>query len=90
MKTKRINTKNIDFSKAEKIYFGLDRHCRCGCGGDYYYKNTEGWNYVVRTIQRLGIVNCDTDYENKVYVNIPLGDNMAYTIYFEQVVAEKP
>jgi hypothetical protein len=81
-KTEKIVTGKIDFSVVEKIYFGLDHNCRCGCGGDYYYPGSWGWDKIVNEIKNLGTVDAEKETEWNIYINIPIGNNLAYTLYF--------
>ena len=70
-----------NFNKATKIYFGKNNSCRCGCNGTYAYKdkNPELFITYANEIMRLCAVILEI---NTIYINIPIGGNMAYTIYF--------
>ena len=76
-----FETEPYNFNKAKKIYFGKNNSCRCGCNGTYAYKdkNPELFITYVNEIMRLGAVILD---KNSTYINIPIGGDMAYTIYF--------
>lgn len=77
---KTIKTGEIDFSKVEKIYNGLDRHCRCGCGGKYFSICDAKFDKKVTAIKSLDEVEADV---TEKYINISLKNNRAYTIYFK-------
>jgi hypothetical protein len=74
----------FDASKVTKIYLGKDRHCRCGCGGEYVDR---GEALFEKRLQRF--VAAWADYEPQKYdvehgyLNYSYGKNRALTVYFE-------
>lgn len=38
-----------------KIYAGLDRNCRCGCGGKYYYAGSKQFNSMINRAKKAFI-----------------------------------
>lgn len=38
--------------KITKIYKGKDNHCRCGCGGTYYYPEDRGFKRVLKNVEK--------------------------------------
>ena len=83
MKTKleTIRTSEIDFANVEKIYFGKDRGCRCGCNGTYFNPESEQFENKIRTIKSLGKVEALVSHDG--YINIPHKGNNAFTLYFK-------
>ncbi len=80
MKEETIRTSEIDFANVEKIYFGKDRCCRCGCNGTYFNPESKQFKNKISTIKRLGEVD---SLVTEQYINIPVGSNKAYTLYFK-------
>jgi hypothetical protein len=76
------------------VYVGKDRHCRCGCGGDYvatsYMVNPRSEvndKLVEKRLKhgkRLIESGAKADF-NTTYVNISTGNNRALTIYFDEL-----
>lgn len=79
----RIDTSKIDFSRVCKIYYGRDRYCRCGCAGKYFYKGDPAWGNLVKDIKKLGVVESDIEDCDDVFLNLPIGNDTAYTVYFK-------
>lgn len=77
-----------------QVYLGKDRHCRCGCGGDYIATSfmTEARSDVndalvekrLKRAQRLVESGVEADYSS-TYVNIKTGENRALTFYFDEI-----
>ena len=74
----------------EKIYHGKDHHCRCGCGGNYFYKGVDKAGYT-RAVNKMKdptfeSYNIEGDPYGGDYINIPDAnrDNMCYCIYFKK------
>lgn len=79
-----------------KVYFGKDHWCRCGCGGSYYYYQESGYSKAMQAaFQRCNSMRSSSklvqndfhmsEPEGKTagYINIPLGHNKCYCIYFK-------
>lgn len=64
-----------------KIYSGKDNCCRCGCQGKYYSRGDKMFAGILRKAKKLAFSQGYEDYGN--FINIPYGNNRAYTIYFE-------
>jgi len=82
-------------NQISQVYLGKDRHCRCGCGGNYTATSfmvkprTEDINdaLVAKRLKRakkLVESGIDVDYGD-TYVNISTGENRAMTFYFDEV-----
>lgn len=79
----------------EKIYHGLDEHCRCGCGGRYFYKNISldkvGFNRALNAMKKKDFMTINIEARkfgknnDEMYINIPEydKDNKCYCIYFK-------
>lgn len=64
-----------------KVYSGQDSGCRCGCNGKYYYPKDEGFATVMsKAIMRIAENGA---YFGDGWVNVSYGDDMAYTIYYD-------
>jgi hypothetical protein len=85
---------NLTIANVSQVYVGKDRHCRCGCGGDYvatsYMVNPRSEvndKLVEKRLKRgkrLIESGAETDFKS-TYVNISTGDNRALTIYFDEL-----
>ena len=85
---------SAEVSNISRVYSGKDRHCRCGCGGDYVdTSHMEVPRSVVndskaakrlRRAQRLYKSGAETDF-GVTYVNVVTGNNRALTVYFDEV-----
>ena len=75
------NVQNIKFDKATKIYYGKDNNCRCGCKGNYAEPGSRTFTRYANAIKKLG--DYDFHQECSSWVNIPLPNNKAYTVYFD-------
>lgn len=64
-----------------KIYSGQDNCCRCGCRGKYYNKGDKMFAGMVRKAVKLATTQ-ETEEEYN-FINIPYGNNRAYTIYID-------
>lgn len=66
-----------------QVYSGIDNGCRCGCKGKYYNRGDKMFPGMLRkAIKAARNPNLPCTEEGDGYVNIPLGNNRAYTIYF--------
>ncbi len=68
-----------------RIYLGKDRHCRCGCGGEYVERGEPGFD---RRLKRFNKMLCDSINQGNIefmgdYTNISYGNNRAMTVYFD-------
>ena len=67
-----------------QVYSGLDNACRCGCKGKYYRRGDKMFPGMLR---KAIVASRNPDLPSietgDGYVNIPLGNNRAYTIYFD-------
>jgi hypothetical protein len=85
---------NLTIANISQVYVGKDRHCRCGCGGDYvatsYMVNPRSEvndKLVEKRLKygkRLIESGAKADF-NTTYVNISTGNNRALTIYFDEL-----
>lgn len=72
-----------------KIYHGLDDHCRCGCGGNYFYNNRQedkvGFTRAINVLKKTGFVTNNIEFGGS-WLNIPkpLTNNRCYCIYFKE------
>jgi hypothetical protein len=74
----------FDPNKVTKIYMGLDRHCRCGCGGEYVSRGEPMFDKRLARFTKLAcdyVPQQDDEYDN--YANISYGKNRALTVYFD-------
>ena len=73
----------------DKIYHGKDHWCRCGCGGNYFYKNVKaeqrGFTRALNALKKENFKTCDIEQDG-LWLNIPdaTKDNMCYCIYFKK------
>jgi hypothetical protein len=74
------DTSKYKFSKATKIYYGLDHVCRCGCAGTYAYKDSELFNTYKDNINKIV---CNYPEITETFINIPIGDDWCYTIHYD-------
>ena len=81
------------------IYSGLDHHCRCGCGGTYYYIDKTPSPVIRRILTRalkffkMNESECEMcihlDNDGDWWLNIPTsftthyGEGRCYCIYFQ-------
>lgn len=83
----------IHYSDISKVYYGKDRCCRCGCGGNYtyttlsnekqtYYK-TDDVSVIKMLMKAKGLIlrGAKADYGEK-YVNLVVEADVALTFYF--------
>lgn len=74
----------IDFNQVTKIYLGTDRHCRCGCGGEYVYRGQPIFEKrLARFAKKLSDYTPSKFDVEWNYVNVSYGNNRALTVYFE-------
>jgi hypothetical protein len=65
-----------------KIYMGLDRHCRCGCGGEYVERGDPIFEKRLRRFAQMLPDYKIGDYdEGPNYLNISYGQNRALCVY---------
>jgi hypothetical protein len=77
-----------------QVYLGKDRHCRCGCGGEYIATsqmrdprsevNDKLVGMRLKRAKKLIESGAEADYAD-VYVNINTGGNRALTFYFDEI-----
>jgi len=85
---------NCTIKDISQVYVGKDRHCRCGCGGDYTATsymieprsevNDKLVEKRLKRAKRLIENGAEYDLEG-IYINIVTGDNRALTLYFDEV-----
>lgn len=74
------------FDDITKVYRGKDNYCRCGCGGNYYYKGEKGFTRAVNQMFKL---NLESEFDEKWpdFINMPYDDSIregkALTCYFD-------
>ena len=78
MTTKETRTKFAPFEAEDitQIYFGGDAVCRCGCAGEYFTPEDEGFNSKVKRFMRLFKAGHDKIapiYDGGVCINITTG-----------------
>lgn len=77
-----LDTNKINFDSIIKIYYGDNMGCRCGCNGMYVYKDNDelifnDWIKQIHKIKDFVVIErCGN------YINFPIGDNKAYTVYY--------
>lgn len=81
-----VLTRAIADGTVSRIYHGKDDACRCGCKGRYYNRGDRGFHWVFReAITKARETLCEVNEAGGLtFINIPYGDNKAYTIYIEQ------
>ena len=45
----------------EKIYHGLDHWCRCGCGGNYFYRDNKGFKRAINAMKKDDFVTINVE-----------------------------
>lgn len=85
---KLLATKNQTVDDITQIYYGLNHHCRCGCGGTYVKKTDPEFKEFLDNIQDddFDIGDYEEIGHEHGYLNIPEGfieDNMCYCLYFD-------
>jgi hypothetical protein len=85
---------NFTIKNISQVYTGKDRHCRCGCGGDYTAtsymiepRSDVNDNLVEKRLKRAkSLIESGAEYQlyNR-YINIESGNNRALTLYFDEV-----
>lgn len=83
-----MNTVSFDPTKVTKIYLGKDRHCRCGCGGEYVERDHPMFAKRLKRFQSMWSKyepNLDQDVTDvdDSYLNISYATNSALTVYFD-------
>jgi hypothetical protein len=76
----------FDASKVTKIYLGKDRHCRCGCGGEYVDRGEPLFEKCLRRFVAKWATYEPKEFDNEVpdcYLNYSYGKNRALTVYFD-------
>ena len=85
---------NCTIKDISQVYVGKDRHCRCGCGGDYvstsYMIKPRGEvndSLVTKRLNRAKrLIEKGVEYQlENTYINIVTGNNKALTFYFDEV-----
>ena len=79
-----METMTFDPSSVKKIYMGVDRGCRCGCGGEYI---TSGHPMFQKRLKRFEKMICKykpgPHDDNPHHKNISYGNNRALTIFYK-------
>ena len=82
-----METVFFDKTKVTKVYRGKDRHCRCGCGGNYFYRNELKDNAFEQNLnefeKKLIKYICREGDVGDNYLNVSYGKNSALTVYFD-------
>ncbi len=85
---------NFTIKNISQVYTGKDRHCRCGCGGDYTAtsymiepRSDVNDTLVEKRLKRAKrLIEGGIEYQiGDIYINIELGNNRALTFYFDEV-----
>ena len=85
---------NFTIKNISQVYTGKDRHCRCGCGGDYTAtsymiepRSDVNDTLVEKRLKRAKrLIENGFEYQiGDIYINIELGNNRALTFYFDEV-----
>ena len=71
----------IDFKKITKIYYGLDNHCRCGCGGYYADRGEKYFDVLIKKAKKLIYDDSKLVTIGDNNINISLDNNKAITLY---------
>lgn len=91
----KINGKNIENFLMDKNIIKI-YSCRCGCGGNYFYKGDNGFDEYLK----IAFNRCNSMRESSKrvqdnffmeepkgqeegYINIPMPKNQCYCIYFK-------
>jgi len=73
-----------DLAKVTKVYMGKDRHCRCGCGGEYVERGDAKFDLRLKRFIKMW---CDytpaQDDMGDNSLNVSYGQNRALTVYFD-------
>ena len=70
--------------KVTQIYLGKDRHCRCGCGGEYVKPGENKFNVRIERFAKMWEnYQAKEDDISGSYLNISYGRNRAITVYFD-------
>jgi hypothetical protein len=90
--TTTTTTTHFAGKKITQVYFGGDRVCRCGCAGEYFMPEEEGFARNVARFNRLAAKGAEVEV-TEVYANIVTGKDRhsggrgygkAITIYFDE------
>jgi len=74
----------FEASKVTKIYLGKDRHCRCGCGGEYVNRGEPMFDKRLKRFESMWAdYKVGDDDEGSNYLNVSYGKNRALTVYFD-------
>lgn len=83
-----------DINKISQVYSGKNRHCRCGCGGEYiatsFMENPRSEVNDELAIERLNrakrLIRDGAEYDiGDNHINIVTGNNRALTFYFDEI-----
>jgi hypothetical protein len=90
-----MNIQDIKLNQISQIYVGLDRNCRCGCGGTYVStsfmeepRNEVNDKLAMTRLKRAKKLALRKDVEIEyadIYINVGYGNNRAITIYLDEV-----
>lgn len=76
----------------DQIYHGLDHHCRCGCGGNYFKKGDKGFTRAINTMSSNLFFCYDDEVRicqsgETIWANIPYyhRTDKCYCIYFKKI-----
>lgn len=76
--------KPLEFDKVTRIYMGKDRHCRCGCGGEYVERGELIFEKRLKWFQAMWAdYSPEADDVDYSYANVSYGQNRALTVYFD-------
>lgn len=85
---------SLTIGQVSQVYVGKDRHCRCGCGGDYVATSfmVEPRSEVNDKLAKSRITKAKKLVEQgaelrvePTYFNVSYGNNRAITIYTEEI-----
>jgi len=66
-----------------KIYRGKDHACRCGCRGHYYERGTEGFERIIKAMNKAVLAEEEIEvYDNFINVPFDIKNDKCFTIYF--------
>lgn len=68
--------------KIYTVYSGIDNGCRCGCKGKYFKRGDKTFHRAFNAAVKLLYSGAKYEFIGNA-INIPRGNNKAYTLYVE-------
>lgn len=85
---------SLGIESISQVYLGKDRHCRCGCGGEYIAtsfmekpRSDVDDSLVAKRLERAKkLISEGAEYEfGPNYLNLVTGDNRCLCFYFDDI-----